>query len=60
MFANHCTECRRRELIFPSQVTAVVNTDAGIRVDFTCWCGAPQTLVTGRTAGSERQQAVAA
>jgi hypothetical protein len=48
MFDHHCTVCARRELIFPSQVTGVANTDHGIVVSFTCWCGADQTLVTGR------------
>ena len=48
MFDHQCTACDKRQLIFPSQVTAMVNTDAGIVVAFTCWCGADQTLVTGR------------
>lgn len=47
MFDHHCTSCARRELISPSQVTSVVNTDHGIVVGFTCWCGSEQTLVTG-------------
>ena len=42
MFANHCTACGKRQLIFTSQVTDLSNTDAGIRVTYTCWCGSEQ------------------
>ena len=48
MFDHHCTACDRRQLIFPSQVTSLVNTDHGIIVAFECWCGAEQTMLTGR------------
>jgi hypothetical protein len=48
MFDHHCTSCDKRQLIFPSQVTTMTNTEHGIVVAFTCWCGAGQTLVTGR------------
>jgi hypothetical protein len=51
VFDHHCSVCDRRQLIFPSQVTSLVNTDHGIIVAFTCWCGADQTLLTGRGAG---------
>lgn len=47
MFAHTCTACHRRELIFPSQVTGMETTEHGIVVSFTCWCDAPQTMVTG-------------
>ncbi len=50
MFQNHCSACDRDQLIFPSQVTGLDNTEAGIVVSFVCWCGADQTLVTGRRA----------
>ena len=50
MFDHQCTACEKRQLIFPSQVTSMVNTDAGIVVAFTCWCGESQTLLTGRRA----------
>lgn len=52
MFDHTCTECERRQLIFPSQVTSLVNTDHGIIVAFTCWCGAEQTMATGRLLAS--------
>jgi hypothetical protein len=48
MFDNECTVCGKRQLIFPSQIAAIANTDAGIVVSYTCWCGADQTWVTGR------------
>ena len=48
MFDHHCSACDRRLLIFPSQVTRLDNTDHGIEVDFTCWCGSEQSLLTGR------------
>ena len=43
MFAHDCSSCGKRQLIFVSQVTSLVNTDHGIEVGFTCWCGAAQT-----------------
>ncbi len=48
MFDNECTTCGKRQLIFPSQVTSVTNTDDGIVVGYTCWCGAEETWATGR------------
>jgi hypothetical protein len=54
MFDHVCTECGKRQLVFPSQVTSLVNTDAGIEVTHTCWCGASQTWLTGK-AVSERE-----
>jgi len=47
VFAHHCTACDRSQLIFASQVTGLVNTDHGIVVSFSCWCGSEQSLVTG-------------
>ena len=58
MFDHHCTACDKRQLIFPRQVTSLVNTDHGIIVALTCWCGADQTLLTGRSA--DRRETVAA
>lgn len=60
MFAHTCTACSTRYLIFPGQVTAVRNLDEGIVVDFTCWCDAPQTQVTGRAATLDERRLVAA
>ena len=60
MFDHTCTECERRTLIFPSQVTSLANTADGIVVGFTCWCGAEQTMLTGKAAARERAVALAA
>jgi hypothetical protein len=54
MFDHHCTACDKRQLIFPSQVTSMTNTDHGIVVDFTCWCGSEQSMTTGRSAHKTR------
>ena len=51
MFDHKCKACRKRQLIFPTQVTSMTNTAHGIVVAFTCWCGADQAMVTGRRAG---------
>ena len=60
MFDHKCTACEKRQLIFPSQVTAMTNTDHGIVVAFTCWCGADQSIVTGKGATRTRKVALAA
>lgn len=49
MFARYCTACEKKQLIFPSQISAITNTDHGITVDYVCWCGTAQTMVTGRS-----------
>ncbi|MGN6577940.1 MAG: hypothetical protein ACTHKG_19880 [Nocardioides sp.] len=59
MFATTCSSCEKRQLIFPSQVTSLANTERGIEVAYTCWCGAAQTWLTGR-ARSERVEVVTA
>jgi hypothetical protein len=48
MFDHECTSCGKRQLIFPTQVTSVINTESGIVVRFSCWCGSDQSWVTGR------------
>jgi len=48
MFDHECTSCGKRRLVFPSQVTSVTNSHAGIVVAYSCWCGSDQTWVTGR------------
>ena len=54
MFDNECTVCGKRQLIFPSQIATIANTDAGIVVSYTCWCGADQTWVTGKVQADRR------
>ena len=60
MFDHQCTACQKRQLIFPSQVTDMANTDHGIVVSFTCWCGADQRMVTGKKAVSTSKVTLAA
>ena len=60
MFAHTCSACERRQLVFPSQITALHNTDHGIVVRLTCWCGAEQLMLTRRKATEQRDHAVAA
>ena len=47
MFDNYCPECDKRQLVFPSQIRSLTNTDRGIEVCYTCWCGSQQTWRTG-------------
>jgi hypothetical protein len=60
MFDHNCTACDKRQLIFPSQVTSMANTDHGIVVNFTCWCGADQTMTTGKAAARQDKVTLAA
>ena len=60
MFDHRCTTCEKRQLIFPSQVLGLTNTDHGIVVAFTCWCGAEQRMVTGRAATKSPKVTLAA
>ena len=50
MFDIHCNECQKRQLIFPSQISRLVNDDEGIVVFYTCWCGAAGAWRTGAAA----------
>jgi hypothetical protein len=59
VFDHHCTACDRRQLIFPSQVSRLTNTDHGIVVDFACWCGSAQSLLTGASADRPRESRAA-
>lgn len=60
MFAHVCTSCRQRKLVFPSQITSLVNAEHGIELSFTCWCGAEQSMLTGKDAEPVRRPLVAA
>ncbi len=60
MFTHTCTDCAKRLLIFPSQITGMANTDEGIVVAFTCWCGADQAMLTGKAATKRSDVARAA
>ncbi len=60
MFTHTCTTCSRRQLIFPSQINGMANTDRGIELAFTCWCGDEQTALTGKRAELDASNWVAA
>ena len=60
MFAHTCSSCGHRSLMLPEFITALTNTPSGIVVQFTCWCGADQALLTGRTADHRAREARAA
>jgi hypothetical protein len=60
MFDRHCSACDRTQLIFPSQISGVTNTDHGILVSYTCWCGAEQTWLTGSRGRADQPTLVAA
>lgn len=50
MFNFHCPECGKNQLIFPGQISRLVNDEDGIEVAFTCWCGLAGTFRTGKSA----------
>jgi hypothetical protein len=50
VFDHVCSACGKRQLVFASRVRSIVNTAAGIQVTHICWCGAPQTWLTGKAA----------
>ncbi|HSE55583.1 MAG TPA: hypothetical protein VLA97_14565 [Nocardioidaceae bacterium] len=60
MFDIHCPACERRQLIFSSQITGLVNDDQGIAVLYTCWCGTAGAWRTGAASESVRHEHVLA
>ena len=48
MFDHHCPTCGKRQLLFGSQITGMINDEHGITVLLTCWCGAPAAVRTCR------------
>ncbi|MFT4084019.1 MAG: hypothetical protein QM638_15695 [Nocardioides sp.] len=58
VFAHHCTSCDRTELIDPSMILSLANTERGIEVRFECWCGAEQSMLSGRRVKSREAAAV--
>ena len=59
MFDINCPACERRQLIFPSQVTNLVNDEQGIVVFYTCWCGVAGAWRTGAASGRTHNGSVA-
>ena len=47
MFDVFCSACNRRQLVFPGQVTGIVNAPLGIAVQFRCTCGELAVWTTG-------------
>jgi hypothetical protein len=52
MFDHYCPACEKRQLLFGSQITGIVNDEQGIVVLLTCWCGEPAAVRTGKDAGT--------
>lgn len=48
MFAAHCPTSGRRVLLGLGHITAIRNTDDGIRVEYRCTCGGQGSYLTGR------------
>jgi hypothetical protein len=42
MFANVCTKCGQRELVFSDQIRGLQQTAHGFDVRYVCTCGATQ------------------
>jgi len=43
MFANVCTVCRKREIVFSDQIQSLRPTSNGFAVRYRCSCGATAT-----------------
>jgi len=43
MFANVCTRCSNRELVFTDQIRSLKKTAEGFDVRYVCSCGASAT-----------------
>ena len=48
MFSAHCPRHRSEILLPERHIRALRNTDAGIEVDWVCFCGHHGTFLTGR------------
>ena len=55
MFDVFCTECDRRQLVFPGQVLGIKNDTSGIHVVFRCSRGHVGIWDTGRAAATAAQ-----
>lgn len=53
MFDVFCTECSRRQLVFPGQVLEISNDDRGIHVVYRCSRGHIGVMLTGRLAEAQ-------
>jgi len=57
MFANVCTACGKRELVFSDQIRSLEPVADGFTVRYECTCGASQVWHVSRT---DAHQVVAA
>lgn len=48
MFANICTRCGKRELVFADQIRSLRQTAHGFEVRYECSCGSLTTWHAGR------------
>jgi hypothetical protein len=60
MFVVFCTDCSRRQLVFPGQVLGVRNDDRGIHVAYRCSRGHVGEWLTGRAAEHRLAESVPA
>jgi len=49
MFANVCSSCGKRELVFADQIRNLQQTATGFDVRYVCTCGATQVWHVQRT-----------
>jgi hypothetical protein len=54
MFSAHCPRHRSEILLPERHIRALRNTDAGIEVDWVCFCGHHGTFLTGRVRAGAR------
>lgn len=47
MFSVHCEHLGEEVLVTTSDIRSIRNTDAGILVEYRCWCGRTGVLQTG-------------
>lgn len=59
MFDHYCPACEKRQLLFGSQITQIVNDEQGIVVLLTCWCGEPAAIRTGASRPTDRAHVLA-
>ena len=53
MFANVCTKCGKRELVFSDQIRSLQQTATGFDVRYVCSCGAIATWHVERAGAPE-------
>jgi hypothetical protein len=54
MFSVHCPRHRTEVLLPERHIRSLRNTDAGIEVDWVCFCGEHGSFITGRVRAGAR------